>query len=164
MNTSTIIIIASSISAGVAILTLGWKIYRDVKSRSRLTVGFDVVFMPEISGNLKHLSISGTNVDQVPIAVNGIKLKKRSLWRKFLKIPRYADVMPDFANPLSDRLPKRLEGGDNIRLFLPYDANCFLQESWSHVGLQTAFGKIYWSKPRNVKKARRLWLKDFGNS
>ena len=164
MDKSTIAIIASSISAGVAILALGWKIYRDVKSKSRVTVSLDVVFLPEISGNLKYLSISGSNVDQVPITVNGLKLKKRSLWLKVLKKSRYADVIPDFANPLSDRLPKRLEGGDNIRLFLPYDANCFLQESWSHVGLQTAFGKIYWSKPRNVKKARRLWLKDFGNS
>ena len=164
MDTAIITIIVSSISVCVAVLSVGWKIHRDVKSRPRVTVSLNVVSLPDFSGNLKYLSISGMNVDQVPITVDGLKLKKRSLWRKLLKKPRYADVIPDFGNPLSDRLPKRLEGGDNVRLHLPYDANCFLQKSWSRVGLQTSFGKTYWSKPRDVNRARQLWLKDFGNN
>lgn len=164
MNISTIAIIVSSISAAIAFLTLGWNIYRDIGLNPRISVRFNVVFLPNFTGKQKFLSISGSNLGLVPTKVNGINLKEQSFLRWLLKKTRYAAVNPDFENPLSEKLPKKLEGGDEVQLYLPCDENCFLKEHWSHVGLQTSFGKTYWAKPRDVNSARKLWLENFGDS
>ncbi|MDE0301089.1 MAG: hypothetical protein OXN17_20860 [Candidatus Poribacteria bacterium] len=163
MDTSTVAIIVSFISAGIAGSTLGWNIYRDVGLNPRISVRFNVVFLPAYTKGLKYLSISGSNRGLVPTTVNGINIKEQSLLRWILKKTRYAAVNPDFENPLSHKLPQKLEGGDEVQLYLPCDENCFLNESWSHVGLQTSFGKTYWAKPRDVDRARKLWLEDFGH-
>ena len=163
MDTSTVAIIVSFISASIASLTLGWNIYRDIGLNPRLSVSFNVIFLPDYTGKLKYLSISGSNLGLVPTKVNGINLKEHLLWKGLLKKTRYAAFSGNFENPLSDKLPKRLESGDEVQLYLPCDENCFLKESWSHVGLQTSFGKTYWAKPRDVNRARKLWLEDFGH-
>ena len=164
MDTSTIAIIVSSISACITFLTLGWNIYRDIALNPRVSVRFNVVFLPDYTGGLKYLSISGLNRGLVPTKVNGINVKEQSLSRWILKKTKYAAVNPDFENPLSHKIPQKLEGGDEVQLYLPCDENCFLKESWSHVGLQTSFGKTYWAKPRDVNRARKYWLEDFGHS
>ena len=160
METSIIAILVSLISVGVACLSFGWNIYRDIGLKPRLLVSFDVVFLNVLNENLKYLSISGTNLGLVPTRVNGIALKESSIWKKL----KSGGVYPDFENPLSHKLPMKLEAGDEIQLFLSCNVDCFLKEPWTHVGLQTSFGKTYWVKPRDVNRARQLWLKDFGNN
>ena len=158
-----IAIVVSLISICVASLSLGWNIYRDIGLKPRVFVKFGVTYL-DFHEDRKSLAISVTNLGRISITVNAINIKERSFWRNPLKKTKYGYVQPDKGNSISDKLPKKLEAGEDAEFLLPYYENCLLKESLSHIGLQTSFGKIYWTKTRDMKKARKLWLEDFGHN
>jgi len=70
-------------------------------------------------------------------------------------------MLHDYSNPLSGKLPARLEVGETIHLLIPYDEDCFLREKDTHIGLSDSFGRVHWAPARDVTKAKREFRKDF---
>ena len=153
MDKATLAIILSSVSAGIAGLSLGWNIYRDVVLKPRLKVKFAVrkLFTPGINQMSKFISISATNLGDRPTTIQKIRAKKA------------AEVI--VVTMLSLEIPKRLEAGEKVEFELPYNTDFCesLLGNCSLVGLEDAFDKIHWAKRPHFKKACEEWREDLKN-
>ncbi len=148
-------IIISSLALGTSIFALGWNIYRDVVLKPRLRVSFALC---EIVGTPKHdteFVLSGVNFGPGPITCKMIQLCDRSLWRILLKKKKHAVIIHAYNNPLSSKLPARVEVGDTINLMINYKYKCFPVENYTHIGISDTFGRVHWAPRRDVITARR---------
>ena len=150
MDKATLAIIVSSISVGIAGLSLGWNIYRDVVLKPRLKVKFAVrkLFTPGINQMSKFISISATNLGTHPTRIEKIRSKKAPELM-VLTVPNL-------------EFPKKLEAGEKVEFELPYNRGyCkFLLGDCSLIGLEDPFNKIHWAKRRDFKKVRKEWRED----
>jgi len=163
MPNDQIALIVSIGSAIVASLALGWNIYRDVVLKANVVVSFSVIFIlhETLPDRPQYLDITATNFGPGVVSLNTIVAADRPLWRRVFRKVRYAFVNPDYSNPLSARLPAKIETGDKIVLFLPYDDQCLLGHNFTHVGLTDFYGRTHWAPSSDLKKARAKWLKEF---
>lgn len=163
MTTAQIAIVISLISATTAGLSLGWNIYRDVILKAKIIIGISVVNIVE-PGNpaaQSSISISATNHGPGSVKLKMIHVKNSSWWRWLLRKEKYGVVLQDQTNPDSWKLPHKLEVGDSIDIFLPYDNECFLSYGWSHVGINDYFGRVHWAPSKEIKTSIKQWKKDF---
>jgi hypothetical protein len=164
MSTAEFALLVSIFSVVIASLSLGWNIYRDVVLKARVDVSFAVVTLIDQSrrDRPQYLNIKATNFGPGVVTLSTIVVKDSRLWTRLMRQPRYAIITPDYTNPLSAKLPAKLEAGDKIELLLPYDKEAFLKERFNRVGLSDYFGRIHWARIREFKRARETWHKDFG--
>ena len=163
MTTAQIAIIISVISATIAGLSLGWNIYRDVILKAKVIIGISIVDIVEQGNPDVQLSINiaATNHGPGPVKLSMIQVKNSSWWRWLFRQEEYGIVLQDQTNPVSGKLPHKLEVGDSIDILLPYDNDCFLSHGWSHVGLNDYFGRVHWAPSKKVKVSVKQWKKDF---
>jgi hypothetical protein len=165
MTTAQLAIIISIASAAIAGLSLGWNIYRDVVLKGKVKIGFGVRMIIQ-QGNParpEYVNIAATNHGPGSVRLSIVQMKDSSWWRWLLRKERYAVVIHDYTNPLSGKLPHKLEVGDKIDLLFHYNADCMLKDGWSHIGISDYFGRTHWADSKRVKEAIDRWKKDFGN-
>ena len=163
MPTEYVALAVSIFSILIAALSLGWNIYRDIILKARVAVFFSVVTvihdsMPE---SPQYLNFSVTNFGPGSVTISSILVKEAQFWRRFLRNVKHAIITPDYTNPMSARIPAKIEVGDKIDLLLPYDKDCFLRSHFTHVGVSDYFGRIHWAPKSDLKKAYSTWKKDF---
>ena len=165
MAIEQVAIIISIFSAGVALISIGWNIYRDVilKAKVRVTFGIRIIIHDTMPGRPKFVAITATNFGPGTINLSMIQAKHAPLWRRIFRKVEYAVIMYDYTNLMSTRLPAKVEPGDRIDLFLPYDVDCLLNREWTHVGIDDYFGRHHWAPRKQIKKARKEWLEEFSN-
>ena len=163
MATDQLALIVSIASALIASLALGWNIYRDVVLKPKVLVSFSIVFIvhESLPERPEYMNITGTNFGPGAVTLSSIIARDAPSWRRMLRRVKYAFITPDYANPMSGRLPKKLEPGDKVELLLPYDAKCLLSHTFTHVGLTDFYGRSHWAPRRHMKKARAQWNKEF---
>ena len=160
MDKADVALIISALSAGIALFTLGWNIYRDIVLRPRLKITFfigDTTPSPDARPNF--VVISGTNFGPGITTVRMVHTRKTSLWRRLRNKVINGIVLTQGAV-----LPKRLEVGESVQILFPYDKDCFLKEDWNRVGLCDTFNKTHWATPNSVKNARKKWIDNFGHN
>lgn len=146
----------------VSAFSLGWNFYKDVILKPRLRV---IVAIIHVTGSGRtegpYINVSGVNHGPGPIIVNGMLGQKVS-WLPFRrKGSKYFYVMEGYDNPLSDRLPKRLEPGDSVNQYLPCNNESFLSIDPSHIGLRDTFGRMHWASRRSLRSAKSEFFKKF---
>lgn len=163
MANDKIALIVSIGSAIVASLALGWNIYRDIVLKAKVIVSFSVIFIfhETLPDRPKYLNITATNFGPGVVSLDTIVAADRPLWRRLFRRVRYAMINPDYSNPLSGRLPAKIETGDKIVLLLPYNDQCLLSHKFTHVGLTDFFDRTHWAPASDLKKAHAKWLRDF---
>jgi len=156
-------LIVSIFSVLIASLSLGWNIYRDIILKAKVDVSFAIVTM--IHETLPHrpqyLNLKVTNFGPGVVTVSTICVREVSLWKRIRKKIQYAIITPDYTNPLSTRLPAKLEVGDKAEILLPYDKDCFLSSSFTDVGVNDYYGRTHWAPREHLKKAYATWRKNF---
>ncbi len=164
MSIAELALIVSIVSAAIASLSLGWNIYRDIVLKARVDVSFAVVTLVDQAraDRPRFLNIRATNLGPGVVTISSIVVKDHPIWRRFRRPRSYAMITPDYRNPLSAKLPAKMEVGDKIDLLLPYDADAFLREPFTHVGLSDYYGRFHWAPTRDCKNASEAWKKDFG--
>jgi len=160
-----IAILISIISVLIASISLGWNIYRDVVLKAKVVVTFNVVHIihETLPNKPQYLSLTATNFGPGPVNMSMICAKEAQLWRRLLRKTRHAVITPDYTNPMSAKLPHKVEVGDKIDLLLPYDKDCFLGSVFTHVGISDYFGRIHWAPWKQLKGAYKKWGEDFGS-
>jgi hypothetical protein len=159
-----IAIIVSIASAIVASISLGWNIYRDIILKARLKVSIAVVNVLKHGEDISppYLNLTVTNFGPGVVTVSTVQLRAWSLWRRLTRRTKFAIVMHDYTNPLSAKLPTKLEVGDKLDLLFPYDEDCFLKDKdFTHVGVYDFFGRVHWAPPDQLRKICDKWSKDF---
>ncbi len=156
-------VIISFVSLGMAALALGWNIYRDVLLKARVQTMFSissVVSVGKRSG--PYLSLRATNHGPGPVTILMIDGRNAPVWRRLIRQIVYFVILHDHTNPMSGQLPKRLEVGDSVTLLLPYDADCFLKNRFTRIGLSDSFGRTHWAPRRNIREVKASYKAKFG--
>lgn len=153
----------SLLSLVVGGVALGWNIYRDVVLKARVNVRVAVVNIVDRGGHFgdSKISITVTNHGPGPVRIQMIHGKIAPLWRRLLRRSRYFVVMQDTTDPLSGRLPAKLDVGDSIDLFLPYEERAFLSGEVTHIGVTDSFGRVHYAPRTALKAAKEQFSKDF---
>lgn len=158
--------IISVASAIVASLSLGWNVYRDVVFRARCRVSIaNVRFfnVPGVHNEQVFVSIGVTNLGPGPLMLQSIALHRWPFWSWFYKAERrQAIVNHDWHSPVSSKLPIKLEVGETATYPLPFEADCFLQVDWTHVGINDSFGRTHWARRAQLAKCHAAYIKAFG--
>jgi len=159
-----IAIIVSIISVLIAGLSLGWNIYRDIiiKPKVKIKLSISTILQQGTRSRPEYVSIEATNFGPGVIKLSMIEMKNSDWQRRLLRKEEYAVVIEDYTNPISAKLPNKLDVGDKITLLLPYDQECLLNRGWSHVGIRDYFGCVHWASSKEVKSANQKWQEDFG--
>jgi hypothetical protein len=110
------------------------------------------------------LNLTATNYGPGIVKTGNICVRQAPLWRRILRKVKFAIINPDYTNPMSTRLPAKIEVGDRIEVFLPYDEKCFLNSPFTDIGLSDYYGRVHWAPRRDLKKAYATWRKDFGGT
>lgn len=93
-----------------------------------------------------------------------IVTKNAPLWRRILRKSQHGVIIFDYTNPMSDKLPKKLDVGESLNLLLPYEKKCFLSEPVTHIGVGDSFGRIHWAPQFDLVNAQRQYAKAFGSA
>jgi len=155
---SDVIAILALIVSGISIF---WNIYRDILLKARLKVRVQIskIVQPGSPQRNTFIDITATNHGPGAITCESILARRRSLFR-WLK-PNYLFIVPDYTNPLSTQLPKKLEVGEKLTLFLPYREKTVLAPRPTHLGIQDSFGRVHWADRDSLKEAIVTYLKNF---
>lgn len=164
MATDQLAFIVSIVSVVIASLALGWNVYRDVVLKPKVVLSFSIVFIVHetFPDRPQYMNIRATNFGPGVVTLSSIVAKNAPLWRRVFRKVQNAFIIPDYTNPLSGRIPAKLETGDKVELLLPFDADCLLSKTFTHIGLNDFYGRSHWAPSRDVKRAYKEWHKEFG--
>ena len=165
MTTEQLALFISLISVLIASTSLGWNIYRDVVLKAKVDVFFAIVtiFHESLPHRPQYLNLKVTNFGPGVVNISMICAKESEWWRRLLRKTRHAVINADYINPMSSKLPAKIDMGDKIELLLPYDGDCFLQSHFTHIGVSDYYGRVHWAPKQQLKKAYKSWQKDFEN-
>ena len=163
MRPEQLALIVSFVSVLISSVALGWNIYRDIILKARVRISFSVVFIlhESLPERPQYLNICATNFGPGAITLSIIIAKESPLWRRIVRKEKYAMINPDYTNPLSGRLPAKLEVGDKLELLLPFVQDCLLARPFSKVGISDYFGREHWAPRKDIVRARSEWKREF---
>lgn len=150
-------VIVAGLSLLISVFSLGWNIYRDVILKPQLKVRFSLsdVIHPTFPKAITSLILSATNLGPGQIKCSLIQLRVAPFWRRLFRKTKHAVMIHDYENPISGKLPAKLEVGEGVDLLIRYQEDCFLGEDYTHIGLSDSFGRVHWASPSDVAKARQ---------
>ena len=153
---SDVIAVLALMVSGASIL---WNIYRDILLKPKLKVRIQVSKIIQYGQKQKgpFIDITATNHGPGVITCESIFARKRALFRRV----KHWYIISDDTNPLSAQLPKRLEVGEKLTLFLPYNEKTILAIRPTHVGIKDSFGSLHWADKSSLKEAIDNFIKDF---
>ena len=153
------------LSLVIASVALGWNVYRDVILKAKVRVYFGVFRAlaagQRLADGHRYLKISATNHGPGPVTIVMIAGHAAPLWRRLLRRPESFVILNDHTNPLNRRLPHKLEIGDTLDLFLPYNDRCVLAGTATRIGVTDSFGRVLLAPAKNLAEAREQFRKDF---
>jgi hypothetical protein len=158
--------ILSLISLMIAILSLGWNVYRELALRPRLIVFLDVsvVLSENILPNTLRVILNCTNFGPGTCHCEIIKLLTyKHGWLNVLlrRTKTHGVLIHDYKSSIGSQLPKSLAVGERMSLVFPYERDCFLKDNFSKLGIQDSFGRTHWIPKKMLLRARNRYLKDF---
>jgi hypothetical protein len=155
MSAAQVALLISVGSMLVAATSLGWNIYRDVirkpKLRITLMVGA-VIFSREKHSD--RVVITVTNFGPGKTHAKMLQLRKSSFWRRLFRQEQFAALLHDYEDSLSGRLPAPLDVGEKVDLTFRFAPNLFLVEDFTQLGISDPFGRVYWCKKSDYRRAR----------
>ncbi len=162
MDNSQIAILISVVSILVATFSLGWNVYRDVILKPKVVVSLAKknIIGAGVTPSPDYIGIHAVNHGPGKVILNTIILKDSSFLKRLKKKEIHAVMMHDWTNPHSSSLPAKLDVGESIDLFAPYDKECFLKESYTHLGLSDSFGRSNWADVKDIIKLKEKWSQD----
>ncbi|HUS71514.1 MAG TPA: hypothetical protein VMY06_00495 [Sedimentisphaerales bacterium] len=163
MSDYEILTITISIFAiATSFLALGWNIYRDVilKPRLKVRLQISIIMQGEYKSPSK-ISIRATNFGPNKIRCTSIDANSATLWRRIFRKVKYAQIIDDYTDPYSSKLPCELDVGATCQLFLPFVKDCLLGEPFTHIGIMDSFGRTHWAPKKDIAKARKRYEEEF---
>lgn len=158
-------IIVSLMSILIAATALGWNIYRDVFSKARVKTWASrtVVKMVDRPSRGPFLDIEAKNFGPGAVKIDMIVF--RNPWRLLHPFDKSGGVILfDWENPLSGKLPVKLEPGDKVDLFLSWsdqDKNCVFNHPFGRLGVRDSFDRNHWVPKKQIRHLRRKFAEEF---
>lgn len=112
----------------------------------------------------ERINISVANVGPGPVQIVGINGMIAPRWKRMLRRQQHFVVLQDHSNPMSAQLPKKIDVGDTLDIYLPYEARSFLSSGATHIGVRDSFGRLHFAPRRELEHAKAQHAKDFPES
>ena len=153
----------AGLSLLISLFSLGWNVYRDVVLKARVKIRFNLsqIHHQTFPKPIDTLILSATNMGPGQIKVMMIQLRITTWWRRLIRRTKNSVMIHDYENPLSGKLPARLDAGSGIDLLIQYEKGCFFSKDFTHIGLSDSFGRVNWAKRSEVEEAREAYLNRF---
>jgi hypothetical protein len=158
MSSGQIALLISFGSLVVAAFSLGWNVYRDVVRKPKLVIR--VMVGAIIFSEDKHADrvvVTITNFGPGKSIAKMLQLRKTSWWRRLFRQQRFAGLLHDYVDTLSGKLPIPLEVGDSVDLTFRFGPDLFLQHDFTQIGISDPFGRVYWCKRSNYRRAEKQY-------
>ncbi len=156
--------ITSILAIVISSLTLGWTIYRDAirKPKIRVSVAIKTIVQKGQPNDGPYIFVEGLNMGPIPNRI-GLVFARNPWWHRFTKHTekRAAFIYPDYGHWGTTKVNAKLEVGDGAQFVFPYNRDCFLKEGFRWVGISDGYGRMHWSKGRDMRDACRRYNKDF---
>ena len=160
-------IVLSFVVILIATLALGWNIYRDVYSKARVKVwaSRSMILMVGRQPLGPFLSIDVTNMGPGIVVIEMIVFRNERPW--FKPFDRSGGVIAhDWENPLSSKLPRKLEVGERLDLLLGWsdaDENYVLKHPVAALGVRDSFGRRHWVPRKQLGDLKEKFAEEFPN-
>ena len=171
-NATLLSIIAIAVSGLTLIWNILWSLHREF-STPKFKVTFYVGAIYNVNGQL-FFAAEGDIVD------DSLKVTKTSDWkikiiitnfgRQSLKMRELYAIRRGIYKVFSPKemridsglkLPINIEYGDEINIELPFNESCFLEHKFFKLGVIDNYGKSHWASRKDMKKARKHWIREF---
>lgn len=154
----------SLLSFFVAALVAGWTIYRDAIRKPKFRVSISVRILIGSRGQVgeRFLSVAALNLGPLPNRINNLWMKPTAYDHIKYGKRHAAFVTADFTHAANTPVGTKIEVGDTADLVFPYNADCFLSEKMSKIGVMDGYGNLHWIPRRQVKEIKKKFKEDFG--
>lgn len=146
-------------SAVIAGLTLGWTIYRDAlsKPKVRTSVALSVI----APNDQTVIALRAVNHGPGPARLEMVHGRHKP--GRWFRLPwdKFFVVMYDYTNPLSGKLPARLEVGERVTLLFSWNADCFVREPITDLGIGDSYGRSHWVPQTDLQKLQSQYREEF---
>ena len=154
----------SAVALVLSGFALGWNVYRDVIMKPKVVVRFAVVKLfgggqSQLQQTGTYLNMTATNHGPGAVELNMISGKVAGFLQRMSRRVQHFVILADYTNPMNPQLPKRLDVGEVLNLYLPYDKDCFLgnKPKSTHIGISDSFGRVHYAPRKEVKVARKAF-------
>jgi len=158
MERETVALILSIVSLFIAVLSLGWNVYREIALRAQVKTALAIGEYHSDGAVIKKIYITAANRGPGPVQIQGFKVDAPK--KKPFNV-RYHVVPVDWDDPLTTRLPALLTVGQTAQLVVSYRPDLFLAGGATRIGLTDSFGRTHWTPRRDGKRARDEFRRDF---
>ncbi len=162
-------LVISIVSLVLASTTFGWVFYREFFAKPKMT-GMIRVSNVDVGNELigPFINIQFVNLGPGLCHVSSLITKKRPpLWflgnkicNKLNNHTKWNVVMLAKENKYSSKLPKRLDVGETLDVYLDYDKQAFFNEKPTHIGVTDSFGRCHWVNRKQLKDVSRQFSKE----
>jgi len=156
-------IMISVFSFGIACLSLGWNIYRDVMGlKARLKVKFYIGKLVWSGHQQKtYVVMRATNFGPGELMCEMVCFKNRPLFVLSKKEYAQGIIIHDYTNSLSAQLPHKLKFGETIMLLFEYKKDIFLKDPITHIGILDSFGREHYASSADVRRTKKEFHENF---
>lgn len=144
-------------------LTAGWTIYRDAVRRPRFRVSIAIKSVVQAGRDQvgPDIYVEALNLGPLPNRL-GIVFCRKSWWqRRRHPTTSIAFITPDYEHVATTRSGERIEVGDIGTHVFPYDADCFLKEDWTQIGVGDGYGRMHWAPRKQVREVHEKYRQKF---
>lgn len=148
LTTADWALVVSTFALLVSMMSLAWNVYRELGLRARLNISIKLVALGVGADGEIERRVLVHVVSRGPGSCHITNIAyKRTVWQRFARKRKYGSVVPPVGD-VGDKLPAKLETGDAVHLFLPYEEGIFLKTRRASVGVKDSLGRYHWA-PRN---------------
>jgi len=165
MSTTGIALLISIVSVCIALVSLGWNVYREIILKPRIKVRLQISEIltygePLGTNRPTKIDITATNFGPRDIRLQGLCSKNKRLFRK----TKWGFLFHGVTDPLSQKFPCKLEVGEKVTFLLPFEKRSFLSEKvpFTHFGIFDSFGRKHWVPKKDINRAKEAYQKEFG--
>ena len=162
-------LVISIISLIIASITFSWVCYREFFAKPKMTGMIRVSNINEGSEVIgPFINLQFVNLGPGLCHISSLVTKKRPpLWflgnkicNKLNNHTKWNVVRQNEENKYSSKLPKRLDVGETLDLYIDYNKQAFINKNFTHVGVTDSFGRCHWVNRKQFKEVQRQFNKE----
>jgi len=103
--------------------------------------------------------ITGINKGPGIVKLSMIHYDKTTFWQKLRRKREQGIIIHDYTNPMSWKLPCRVEVGDEATFIFPVSETTKWAKEIHRIGLLDTFGRTHWCPKREAREVREMYTK-----
>ncbi len=152
--------VLATVAICLAVVTLGWTVYRDAVQKPRFRVSIQVTtFRTETGAVGPFLTVNAINLGPLPNRYQTL-CARYSRWDRTRSMGMFT-ISPVSDSPFNTPPGTKIEVGDKATFATPYEEANFLRARYWKIGVLDGYGRIHWVPRSQVENATNEFLEAF---